>query len=93
VRDQPIADFSHLTAPEQLAAISRIEEVALVIVPESLAAAYAAIPSSDVASTVYVPDGANVRVHTGVLVTGGGGVGARRAVAEALDRYDDPAEE
>ena len=33
--DQPVADFSHLTAPEQLAAISRIENVALVIVPES----------------------------------------------------------
>ena len=44
--DQPVADFSHLTAPEQLAAIGRIENVALVIVPESLAAAYAAIPSS-----------------------------------------------
>jgi hypothetical protein len=45
VSDQPVADFSHLTAPEQLAAISRIEHVALVIVPESLAAAYAAIPT------------------------------------------------
>jgi hypothetical protein len=76
VSDQPVADFSHLTAPEQLAAISRIEDVALVIVPESLAAAYAAIPSSEVASTVYVPDGANVRVHTGTLVAGGDGLGA-----------------
>jgi len=69
--DQPVADFSHLTAPEQLAVIGRIEHVALVIVPESLAAAYAAIPSSGVASTVYVPDGANVRVHTGALLRGG----------------------
>ena len=76
ISDQPVADFSHLTAPEQLAAISRIEHVALVIVPESLAAAYAAIPSSRVASTVYVPDGAPVRVHTGALVAGGDGIGA-----------------
>jgi hypothetical protein len=76
VRDQPVADFSHLTAPEQLAGISRIEDVALVIVPESLAAAYAAIPSTDVASTIYVPDGANVRVHTGALMAGGDGLGA-----------------
>lgn len=76
VSDQAVADFSHLTAPEQLAAISRIENVALVIVPETLAAAYAAISSSQVAQTVYVPDGANVRVHTGVLVTGGDGLGA-----------------
>ena len=76
VSDQPVADFSHLTAPEQLAAISRIENVALVIVPESLAAAYAAIPSSQVASTIFVPDGATVRVHTGALVAGGDGIGA-----------------
>jgi hypothetical protein len=76
VSEQAVADFRHLTAPEQLAAIDRIERVALVIVPESLAAAYAAIPSSQVAATIYVPDGANVRVHTGVLVTGGDGIGA-----------------
>jgi hypothetical protein len=76
VSDQPVADFSHLTSPEQLAAISRIEDVALVIVPESLAAAYAAIPSSQVAATIYVPDGATVRVHTGVLAAGGDGLGA-----------------
>jgi hypothetical protein len=55
----------------QLAAIGRIENVALVIVPESLAGAYAAIPSSHVAATIYVPDGVNVRVHTGALVVGG----------------------
>src|ERR1700735_1288078 len=76
ISDQPVADFSHLTAPEQLAAISRIEDVALVIVPESLAATYTAIPSSQVAATIYVPDGANVRVHTGLLVVGGDGIGA-----------------
>src|SRR5215472_16132581 len=74
VSDQAIADYSHLTAPEQLAAISRIEHVALVIVPESLAAAYAAIPSSGVAATIYAPDGANIRVHTGALMVGGDGL-------------------
>jgi hypothetical protein len=76
VSDQPVVDFSHLTAPEQLAAISRIENVALVIVPDSLAAAYVAIPSSQIAATIYVPDGANVRVHTGALMVGGDGLGA-----------------
>ena len=75
VSNQPVADFSHLTEPEQLTAISRIEHVALVIVPESLAGAYAAIPSSGVAATIYVPGGANVRVHTGALVVGGDGIG------------------
>ena len=75
VSNQPVADFSHLTEPEQLTAISRIEHVALVIVQESLAGAYAAIPSSGVAATIYVPGGANVRVHTGALVVGGDGIG------------------
>jgi hypothetical protein len=76
VSGQPVADFSHLTAPEQLGAIGRIENVALVIVPESLAGAYAAIPTSQVAATIFVPDGANVRVHTGALMVGGDGIGA-----------------
>ena len=76
VSNQPVADFSHLTEPEQLTAISRIEHVALVIVQESLAGAYAAIPSSGVAATIYVPGGANVRIHTGALVVGGDGIGA-----------------
>jgi hypothetical protein len=35
--EQPIVDFSHLTTPEQLAVISRIEHVALVIVPTASA--------------------------------------------------------
>src|SRR5579863_3055452 len=80
ISDQPVVDFSHLTAPEHLAAISRIEDVALAIVPKPLAAAYAKIPSADVAATIYVPDGANVRVHTGVLVAGGDGLGAENDV-------------
>lgn len=76
IRDQPVVDFSHLTSPEELAPVSRVEHVAVVIVPEALAAAYAAIPSSGVATTVYVPGGPNVRVHTGALVTSGDGLGA-----------------
>lgn len=80
ISDRPVADFSHFTSAEQFAAIGRIEHVALVLVPESLAAAYAAIPSSDVAATVYVPDGAHARVHTGTLVVGGDGLGAAEDV-------------
>jgi hypothetical protein len=76
ISDQPVVDFSHLKSPEDLAAISEIRDVALVIVPESLAAAYAAIRSTDVASTIFVPDGMTVRTHTGALVVGGDGIGA-----------------
>lgn len=78
--DQVVVDLSHLTSPEQFAAIGRIEDVVLVIVPESLAAAYLAIPASDVVSTLYVPDGAKVRMHTGVLQVPGDGIGAENDV-------------
>ena len=70
-----VADFSHLTSPEELAAIARIENVATVIVPQSLAAAYARIPTAGVAATVFVPDSANIRVHTGSLTVSGDGLG------------------
>lgn len=76
VSGQAVADFSRLRSPGELAAVSRIENVGMVIVPESLAAAYAAIPASGVGGVVYVPDGANVRVHVGPLVVGGDGLGA-----------------
>ena len=75
VKDEAVLDLSHLTEPGQLDAISRIEDVAVVIVPQPLAAAYAAIPRTDVASTLYVPTGANVRMQTGSLVVGGDGLG------------------
>jgi hypothetical protein len=80
VSGQAVVDFSHLTSAEELAAISRIEGVAAVVVPESLAGAYAAISSEGVAGTVYVPDGANVRVHSGPLMVGGDGLGAAEDV-------------
>ena len=46
VKDEAILDLSHFTDPDQLSAISRIEDVAVVVVPESLAAAYATIPTA-----------------------------------------------
>ena len=76
ISGEAVADFSHLTSPDELAAIGRIQEVGTVIVPQSLAAAYARIPTSEIGATVYVPDGANVRVHTGSLTVGGDGLGA-----------------
>jgi hypothetical protein len=76
VNGQPILDLSHLTSAGELAGISRINRVATVIVPQALAAAYATIPKFRVANTIFVPDGANVRVHTGALVVGGDGLGS-----------------
>ena len=76
VSGQQILDLSHLTSPDELAGITRITRVGTVIVPEALAAAYAAIPKFRVGGTVYVPSNANVRLHTGSLVVGGDGLGA-----------------
>jgi hypothetical protein len=80
IRRQPIADFSHLSSPEEMAAITRIERVAMVIVPKQLAAAYEKIPRTRVGATIYVPGGANVRVHTGSLMLSGDGLGAAEDV-------------
>jgi hypothetical protein len=80
ISGEAIADFSHLRSPEELAGIGRIEKVGTVIVPESLAAAYARIPTSKVGATVFVPDGANVRIHTGSLTVSGDGLGAAEDV-------------
>jgi hypothetical protein len=80
ISGQPVVDFSHLTSAADLAAVSRIESVAAVIVPESLAGAYAAIPTEGVATTVFVPESANVRVHVGSLMVGGDGLGTAEDV-------------
>jgi hypothetical protein len=77
---QGVLDLSHLTSADQLAGIRRIERVGTVIVPVSLAAAYATIPVTRVGNTIYVPDGARVRVHTGPLMVGGDGLGSAEDV-------------
>ena len=76
IEGQGVLDLSHLTSAEELAAITRISQVGAVILPESLAGAYAAIPVSEVGATIFVPDGLKPRVHVGPLVVGGDGIGA-----------------
>jgi len=80
ISGEAVADFSHLTSKGDMAAIGRIEKVGTVIVPKSLAAEYARIPTSKVGATVFVPDGANVRIHTGSLTVSGDGLGAAEDV-------------
>lgn len=75
IEDQGVLDLTHMTR-EDLGAITRIAGVGAVIVPESLAGPYAAIPADNVGATVFVPDGAKIRVHVGSLVVGGDGIGA-----------------
>jgi hypothetical protein len=76
VSGQGVLDLTHLASADELGAISRIEGVGAVVVPESLSGAFERIPRSGVGAVVYVPDGANLRVHTGPLVVGGDGLGS-----------------
>jgi hypothetical protein len=72
---QGVLDLTRMTK-EDLAGISGLANIGAVVVPESLAGAYAAIPAEGIGGTVYVPDGAKIRVHAGTLVVGGDGLGA-----------------
>lgn len=76
ISGRPVLDLTGFTSADQLAGITGIDRVATVVVPRSLAAAYTAIPARKVADTVFVPDGARARVHTGTLVLGGDGLGS-----------------
>lgn len=76
VEGRSVLDLSHLTSPDALAAITRISGVGTVVLPESLAGAYAGIPVSEVGATVFVPDGMKARTHVGTMVAGGDAVGS-----------------
>jgi hypothetical protein len=71
IRDVALLDLTPMTSAEDLAGITRIVDVAMVLVPEPLMPAVAGIPMDDVAMVVPVPAGSEVRVHTGALVMGG----------------------
>jgi hypothetical protein len=71
IKDVALLDLTPLTSAEDVAGITRISDVAVVLVPESLMGAVTAIPMNDVAMVLPVPDGVEVRIHTGALVMGG----------------------
>jgi hypothetical protein len=75
ISNMALLDLTGGGAAEELAAIDGISNVAVIIVPESLSGALARIPMRDVASVVPVPDGADVRIHTGSVVMGGDALG------------------
>lgn len=61
---------------EAIGRIKQIRGVAQVIVPESLAGALAGVRMKGVAQVIPVPDGARVRLHTGVVTMDGGALAA-----------------
>jgi hypothetical protein len=71
IRDVATLDLTPLTSAEDVAGITRITDVAIVLVPELLMPAVLGIPMDDVAMVVPVPTGVQVREHTGASVMGG----------------------
>jgi hypothetical protein len=71
IQDVAVLDLTPMTSAEDLAGITRISDVAIVLVPESLMPAVVGIPMDDVAMLVPVPAGVQVREHTGASVMGG----------------------
>lgn len=67
----PMLDLSHVASAEDLATITAISKVAMVLVPESLAGAVWRIPMQQVGAVIPVPDGARVSIHTGSITLGG----------------------
>lgn len=84
ISDMALLDLTGNTSAEDLAEIDEIRNVAVVLVPESLAGALTRVPMHDVASVVPVPDGEEVRVHTGSVVMGGDALGAPDAEGAVL---------
>ncbi|MFA9428846.1 hypothetical protein [Egicoccus sp. AB-alg2] len=66
-----LLDLTSLHEREELEAIARIDDVAVILVRESLAGALARIPTTNVASIVPIADGARTQVHTGGVVMSG----------------------
>lgn len=71
IRNVPTLDLSQVNSPDDLGAISRIENVSMVLVARSLAGAIWRIPMENVGAIIPVPDGARISVHTGAITLGG----------------------
>ena len=78
-----LLDLTGAAAATALEGVTRISEVAAILVPESLLSKLSGIPMDRVAATVPIPDGRRVRVFTGQIVLSG----------EALAAPPDGAEE
>jgi len=65
IHDVGMLDFRSFTAPEDLSGISRIHDVGLILIPESLAPALAKVELEDVGAVVPIPEGGKVTCFTG----------------------------
>lgn len=84
IRNVALLDLSTIRSAEELERIKSIRNVAMVIVPESLAGTLAAISMRNVASVVPVRDGARVNMHTGAMTMDGAALAAAGDVPTVL---------
>jgi hypothetical protein len=71
IKDVAVLDLTGVNSADSLKDVTKISDVALIVVPESLSDALMRIPMEDVATIVPVPEGANVRTQTGQLTVSG----------------------
>ena len=71
-----LLDLTGAAAATALEGVTRISEVAAILVPESLLGKLSSIPMDRVAATVPIPDGQRVRVFTGQIVLSGDALAA-----------------
>lgn len=71
IENVPVVDFTHASWAEQLDRITRIADVAAVVVPDNLAHLLVNVEMQNVGAVIPVPPDAHVRVLTGAMVMGG----------------------
>jgi hypothetical protein len=71
-----LLDLTGAAAANALEGVTRISDVAAILVPESLLPRVSSIPMHRVAATVPIPDGRRVRVFTGQIVLAGDALAA-----------------
>jgi hypothetical protein len=71
IREVALLDLTGANAEQALAGVTRIADVAAILVSESLLAKLSSIPMEHVAATVPVPDGSHPRVFTGQVLLSG----------------------
>jgi hypothetical protein len=76
IRHVALLDLTGAAAATALEGVTRISNVAAILVPESLLPKLSSIPMEDVAATVPIPDGRRVRVFTGQIVLSGDALAA-----------------
>ncbi len=71
IKNVALLDLTGATSAEVLDNVSRITNVAAILVPESLLGKLMSIPMQSVAATVPIPDGKHVKVMSGQIVMSG----------------------